>query len=171
MGLPVFQSTQSAGVLSGFRIDLDSCEYTFFQGPYSEQIASRLLSAILDIAAALSKKTVPESLHFPAFLKMRREIYNQPARDWSVQASAKELKLSRAHFQELYKNFFGTTFISDLINSRVSLAKDMLETGNLSVKEICFSCGYSNQVHFSRQFKISTGMTALQYRRQSRLHI
>lgn len=95
---------------------------------------------------------------------LRTKIYSQPFNDWSVDWLSHELTLSKSYFQHLYKDYFGVSVMSDVINSRIEHAKYMLSTTDISVKDIAQMCGYNNEIHFMRQFKSKTGVTPSQYR-------
>jgi transcriptional regulator GlxA family with amidase domain len=49
---------------------------------------------------------------------------------------------------------------------RVGVARHLLETSNQSLTNIAVQCGFYDQSHFTRQFKASTGITPLDYRRR-----
>ena len=55
----------------------------------------------------------------------------------------------------------------DVIEKRIGKAKQLLEFSDLRIQEIALQCGYHNESHFIRQFKVKVGMTALRFR-QSR---
>ena len=46
-------------------------------------------------------------------------------------------------------------------------AKQLLETGNLSVTQVAEKCGFSGVYHFCRSFKNITGLTPTQFAKQS----
>ena len=99
---------------------------------------------------------------------IRAKIYNQPFLDWSINWLSHELAMSRSSFQHMYKDFFGVSPMADVIVSRLEHAKYLLSTTDISVKKIAEKCGYSNEIHFMRQFKSHNQMTPTQYRNQKR---
>ena len=99
--------------------------------------------------------------------RLRREIETNPQREWSIADMAKEIGISRSHLQRLYKQYFSVSCMDDLISSRISKAKKLLQYTDLRIQEIAVQCGYRNESHFMRQFKERCGITALQYRRES----
>ena len=50
------------------------------------------------------------------------------------------------------------------IKTRIDKAKNLLENSNLSIKEICVSCGYTDPNYFSRSFKKNVGVTPTEYK-------
>ena len=99
--------------------------------------------------------------------RLRREIETNPQREWSIADMAREIGISRSHLQRLYKQYFSVSCMDDLISSRISKAKKLLQYTDLRIQEIAVQCGYRNESHFMRQFKERCGITALQYRRES----
>lgn len=140
----------------------------FAQGPRSLQTTSHLVEGLLDMVAEASTTQTGETRLFPRLLDLRKRIYRDPQLDWHIPDLARELELSRGYFLTLYKKTFGTTCNRDVVLGRVMLARELLQTSELSAKEIAFRCGYASQVHFSRQFKAVTGYSPLDYRMQSR---
>ena len=96
--------------------------------------------------------------------KKRIEILNTPYKQWSISDLALELHLSVSHFQHLYKQFFGTSCLADIIEARIKYAQLYLCTSEMSISCLALFCGYDNELHFMRQFKKFTGMTPSQYR-------
>ena len=66
---------------------------------------------------------------------------------------ADTLGISKSYFQHLYKEFFGVSFQQDYIQMRIAYAQDLLETSDMPMEQIAEICGYTNEVHFYRQFK------------------
>lgn len=48
---------------------------------------------------------------------------------------------------------------------RISYAEILLQTTTFSMESIAEACGYSNPVHFFRQFKKIKGITPAKYRK------
>lgn len=102
---------------------------------------------------------------------IRLEIANSLTEPHSIEKHAKELKISASYFQYLYKKIFGVSFQHDLIQIRINYAKYVLLTSNLPIDQIAETCGYSNEVHFYRQFKKITGTTPAKFRLSSEAYI
>jgi AraC family transcriptional regulator of arabinose operon len=106
--------------------------------------------------------------HFNKMSIIRTKIYNHPYFNWNIEGMAHELRISKSCFQHLYKDFFGVSPITDVILSRIEHAKYLLSTTNISIKKISEMCGYSNEIHFMRQFKKILQMTPTEYREHKR---
>lgn len=98
---------------------------------------------------------------------IRNKIYSTPYEDWCIENFAHQLTMSRSNFQHLYKKHFGVTPIEDVINSRIQLAKVLLQGTSTSVYQISHLCGYKCETHFMRQFKKLTGITPSSYRKRN----
>ena len=98
--------------------------------------------------------------------RLRRELRKAPELDWSLEELAKRLNISKSYVQKLYKTHFGISYMDDLIDARISMAKQLLQTTDLQVTEIAEICGYHNDVHFMRQFKNKTGLSPSEYRKK-----
>jgi two-component system response regulator YesN len=68
-----------------------------------------------------------------------------------------------AYISRLYKIETGLNIKDRLKNLRISAARAMLEQGNVSVKEVAFSVGFSDPNYFSTVFKKETGLSATDY--------
>lgn len=96
--------------------------------------------------------------------KLRLNIQSAPYRKYSVNDIASELDLSTSYFQMLYKRYFGISFQADIINMRIDFSKELIISTDMPFEQIAYSCGYSSEVHFYRQFSSKTGMTPGEYR-------
>lgn len=72
-------------------------------------------------------------------------------------------------YEQLSRTFSartGRTLERAYIQQRIGYAKELLEYGELSIKEIAYRLHYSSVAHFSRQFKQVAGLTASAYQEQ-----
>ncbi|MDE5564847.1 MAG: AraC family transcriptional regulator [Oscillospiraceae bacterium] len=106
--------------------------------------------------------------HYDKFSALRHEIYQHPERSWFIQDICDSMGISRAYFHRIYTAAFGTTCIQDVIASRLTCAKRLLETTDNAVSVISQQCGFETEVYFMRQFKRHVGMTPTVYRRMFR---
>lgn len=98
-------------------------------------------------------------------VKLRSEIYSNPQKNWSIPYMAELLHISCGHLQNVYKDTFQISCMSEVIESRITYAKELLIESDLAIGEISALCGYQNEVHFMRQFKNLTTLTPTKYRR------
>lgn len=86
--------------------------------------------------------------------------------DITVDSICKHTHMSKYHFCRSFKKTTGHTVMNYILNTRITLAKNLLANESISVGEISGLCGFSNISVFCRAFKENTGMTPLQYRKK-----
>lgn len=136
-------------------------------GPFRERIIdSEMRSFMLKLRnlQELSLLTEKPARYFRAFAEIRDELYNSPQQRLSVEELAARARLSKSYFQHIYKEIFGCSVVTDMINGRLEYAKHLLQSSSLSVSEIALRCGYEHDTHFMRQFKKFTGVTPSQFK-------
>lgn len=81
-------------------------------------------------------------------------------------ALASQLRLSSGHFARAFKQSFGRTAHTYVMERRIERAKGLMLRTTTPLCEIALSCGLSDQAHFSRVFRRVVGSTPLAWRRQ-----
>lgn len=102
-------------------------------------------------------------------LNLRYDIQTRPDYQWTVKEMSERVHISVGYLQSIYKKQFGVSCMQDVLNRRVELAKEYLASSVYSSQKIAQLCGYQSIEHFCRQFKIITGISPLQYRKQIQL--
>ncbi len=85
-------------------------------------------------------------------------------KDITLEDVSQYVNISPHYFSKLFKDETGENFIDFLTNLRINLAKDLIKSSNMSVKEICYEIGYGDPNYFSRIFKKVVGITPTEYR-------
>jgi AraC-like DNA-binding protein len=75
----------------------------------------------------------------------------------SVKQIADKAGLNDIYFNTLFKRKTGVTLHQYLIKTRVRNAEKLLRSGECNVSKAAELCGYSDVIHFSRQFKAVMG--------------
>lgn len=83
----------------------------------------------------------------------------------TIEEIAKKNAVTNAYVSKSVKKITGKTFKDILIEKRLSKAKELLISTNLSVQDICVNVGYDNTSHFYRLFSKYFGVSPAQYRR------
>ncbi len=138
------------------------------QTPSSEAIRAHALKLLLCLLWESLDGTVTRAAeipHYDKFSALRHEIYLHPEYSWFIQDICDDMGISRAYFHRIYTAAFGTTCIQDVIASRLTCAKRLLETTDNAVSVISQQCGFETEAYFMRQFKRHVGMTPTVYRR------
>lgn len=107
------------------------------------------------------------NIHYSELVNLRNEIYSNPQIQWRVDTLAEKLNMCNTYLQKLYRETFGISCVADVIACKINYAKDILSKTTLPISVVAYQCGYSNDVHFMRQFKKYVGVTPLEYRKNS----
>ncbi|MDA8746945.1 AraC family transcriptional regulator [Litoreibacter sp.] len=96
------------------------------------------------------------------------EIHADPAGHWTVENLARLYGQSRTAFALQFKAAMGLSPIHYVTNTRVRLARKMLEESNLPLDDVAGRTGYADTNAFNRAFKRETGTAPATFRRMSR---
>lgn len=140
----------------------------YSNNPYKEQTIECLMHILCIKSREQMEVKVFQPLHtriHDELIKLRSEIYSNPQNDWSIPVIAERLHISCGYLQNIYKETFFISCMSDVIESRIIYAKALLAETDLSISEVSNLCGYNSEVHFMRQFKKKTTTTPSGYRK------
>lgn len=105
--------------------------------------------------------------------EMQREllayIQNHYTEKITLSMLAQEFHLSEKYLSWYFKEHFYISFMQYVSHLRMTKAKHLLYSTELSITEIAFSSGYPSVNFFIRSFKEEHGITPLQYRKQSKV--
>ncbi len=71
--------------------------------------------------------------------------------------------MSRSSFFKKFKESMGLTPAQFIMKERIGRAQKLLQYPEMTITEICFSCGFENLSHFITAFKNEVGMTPKVY--------
>jgi len=101
-----------------------------------------------------------------ALQELQRWVAAHPALDHSVANLAKRMKLSPRHLSRLFRTEVGITPATWVEQVRVSAARELLEQGNESPKQVAAHCGFADADTFRRAFARNVGVTPAEYRKR-----
>jgi Response regulator containing CheY-like receiver domain and AraC-type DNA-binding domain len=96
--------------------------------------------------------------------RAKEYIKSNYSKSITLEDVAREINVSPQYLSKLFKEETGENFIDYLTGIRIRIAKTILESEELSIKEICYSIGYSDPNYFSRIFKKNVGVTPTEYK-------
>ncbi|MCB1841538.1 MAG: AraC family transcriptional regulator [Halioglobus sp.] len=129
--------------------------------------ANQLRQLLTQIAAAIrsSEASDRHSFDLERLQRFMQENIDQPLDLDTLAATA---SLSKYHFATKYKALTGYSPIRHFLNMKMEHAGHLLDSSELSVKEIAATLGYDDPLYFSRQFSRTVGVSPRAYRRSVR---
>lgn len=79
--------------------------------------------------------------------------------------AARVAGLTEKYFSRYFKRHVSMNFIEYLYRTRVRFAAQLIDTTNMSLKEVAYSTGFATGAHFSRVFKQYMGISPQEYAR------
>ncbi len=105
------------------------------------------------------------ALRDPHVGKALRLIHESPMRQWTVNALAHEVAISRSALALRFTRLLCESPMKYLAGWRMHLAKQMLRDGSDNIQSIAERVGYESQPAFNRAFKKATGCPPATWRR------
>lgn len=94
-------------------------------------------------------------------------LYDEPARQWTVEELAGKVGMSRAAFSNRFTRLVGQSVYAYLRGIRMRLACRLLRDSDLNVSEIGEKSGYLSDAAFIRAFRKFTDKSPLSFRKQA----
>ena len=114
--------------------------------------------------AQVSEQLKAQMLDADVFRDLCTYIVNHPAQNLSIEALADRARMSPRNFSRRFRKDVGVSPGQFVEDSRLSTAKNLLETTRKSAKQIAHQCGFGNEETLRRAFRRRYGMSALVYR-------
>lgn len=95
--------------------------------------------------------------------RIKEYIEEHLTEDISLNDVAEWINLSPAYVSRIFKEETGETFVEYISRERITRAKQLLQSTNLSIKDVGFKCGFNNMQTFIRTFKRIENCTPSQY--------
>ena len=93
-------------------------------------------------------------------------LHRSPARDWTLEALAREVGISRSVLSERFTHLVGQPAMQYLTRWRMQLAASQLQSGMDTVATVGERVGYESEAAFSRAFKKVVGTPPSEWRRR-----
>ncbi len=93
-----------------------------------------------------------------------RYINENIDKDLTVGMIARHVGLSESHLNRKFRQIMNSSPKEYLIRRRMTLAKHLLKTTELPVKEIAVKAGFNSESHFSNSFTAQNGLSPRQFR-------
>ncbi len=152
---PFFATGLRNGILAHYTqiFDLVRSQEPLYQ-PKAGALIMGLLAEVLSCERKSTQPTQAESLVAKARFQMEANVDG----DINLNGIAESLGVSTSYLNEAFKSYTAMTPYQYFISIKLHRAKELLEH-ELSVKEVAWRLGFSDEYYFSRLFKNKTGIS------------
>ncbi|MBQ8596970.1 MAG: response regulator [Lachnospiraceae bacterium] len=127
-----------------------------------DQMREWFLGKIMDASQNVLSKRAEKS---GSIIETAKDYINHNYhKDISLDEVSRVVNISPYYFSKIFKEDTNENFIEYLTGVRINKAKELLDTTEYSMKEICSMVGYSDPNYFSRSFKKNVGVTPTEYK-------
>lgn len=113
----------------------------------------------------LGELVEPHSTANDEMSNLKRYIRENLTERITIEDLSRKANMSKATLFRMFKDEYGITPMELVIRERLRKAKEML-SANMSIKEVCYACGFTDVNYFSRLFKARENMTPGNYQRK-----
>ncbi|GAB2923687.1 GlxA family transcriptional regulator [Paraburkholderia jirisanensis] len=113
-----------------------------------------------------SRRAVPAATNRSALQELQRWVAAHPAQQHDVPSLALRMGVSARHLTRLFREEVGVTPASWVEAARVTVARELLENGDLAPKQVAAECGFSSVDTLRRAFMRVMGVTPADYRKR-----
>jgi LacI family transcriptional regulator len=151
----------------------------------AEKIGYLAAQRVADIAAGTSQSSEPVlvdpigvvvrqstdvvAVGDPLVARAIRFIRNHASEPIGVENVLEEIPLSRRMLERRFRAAVGRTVVDEIRRHRISRAKELITSSDLSLSEIARVAGFGEPYYFSRVFRQQTGETPRAFRRRHQL--
>ncbi|QKZ03973.1 GlxA family transcriptional regulator [Pseudomonas eucalypticola] len=157
----------AAGVTAGLDLALALVEEDLGED-IARRVASQLVMFFKRPGGQLQFSRKGESLPAgrSALQEVQRYVAAHPAEDHSIKALAARAGLSPRHFARLFHQEVGETPASWVEQARIQAARERLEQGHETPKQVAAHCGFANADTLRRAFSKAVGVSPAEYRKR-----
>lgn len=141
--------------------------------PGQQTVLDRLLDVLLVMVMRASfdqSSTAPRWYHAASDARLGRALqamHDKPDRAWTVPELARLSAMSRPSFARNFERALGQSPMQYLTEWRLTLARDYLLSGELTLEQIADRVGYSSPNAFAATFRRHVGLAPGQWRQQN----
>jgi AraC-like DNA-binding protein len=134
--------------------------------------AGQLQAMHLQLSRIAVHRRASSRQHWRGGLSRRNErdakamLANASAQPQLLGEIAQHCKLSRSHFSKAFKQSTGVSPHAWQLQHRLRRVRQLLADASLTIASIADRCGFADQSHLTRLFKLHVGTTPAQWRRQ-----
>lgn len=155
-------------VVGEFPIENFESKFMVYEGEINSNVAQyraggrlvALLSYYVEYYPCTTQKSANYTVMACNYIE---QSYRNP--NFSVKSVADHLKIDRTYLYRLFKEETGMSVIDYINNCRISKAEVLLADESVSIKDVAYSVGFSDQLYFSRVFKKLRGKSPSEFRK------
>lgn len=155
-GRPLYRLGHQARLITGFQtiLELVKQQSPLYQFRVCAEVL-RLLAETLSLERLSSQPTRSQKIVEQAKAFIEENISTV----FDLERLATEARLSLPNLNEMFKSYTGMTPYQYCIHTKINRAKEILSSGEASVKNISLQLGFDDPYYFSRLFKKKTGVS------------
>lgn len=139
--------------------------YNYKQLTHEYDSYHNMLENLIQIVeASCEQETTQPDLSNSYFLKIMKYINTCYSENITLKDVAKVVNLNPNYISQVFKRTTGTTFSHYLTNLRITHAKKLLTTTNISINDVSIQSGFNDYFYFLKTFKKYTGKTPSEFR-------
>ena len=124
---------------------------------YQVRASSLVLTLIAEVLA--HERDVVQHTHSEQLVEKARFLMEENVSgDVTLNAIAGTLGVSTSHLNDVFKSYTAMTPYQYFISIKIRRAKELLENGDLTIKEVAFRLGFDDPYYFSRLFRKKVGL-------------
>jgi two-component system response regulator YesN len=135
---------------------------------YIDDIDGKLISDnfVEDIStdAKSNKNKNSNKIKMKLFENVKNFIRENIETELELEKVANNFGLSVYYFSRTFKEVTGINFSEYVNKCRIDIAKELLSTGEMNVKEVCYKVGYNDPNYFSKVFKKYEGVSPANFK-------
>ena len=140
--------------------------YDHSAGTNKSQVAAE--GELIRLLSLLSRESGEQSAtaYSDTVTKMLKYIHSNWQKPISVADVAKKVSLSESRTAHIFKEAIGKGIHGYVMGLRISTAKELLTSTDMSISDIGETVGFNDPLYFSRAFKAGVGLSPREYRNQ-----
>ncbi len=124
-----------------------------------ELLAANILSELLDVNYSYSN-------NIPHWVKIVREyIHENDSENISLSDLAENAGIHPVHLSRYFRKFFHLSFGDYIRKIKINKSIEYLKQKEFPITQIAYCCGFADHSHYTRTFKLFTGISPLKFRK------
>ncbi|RMA66196.1 helix-turn-helix transcriptional regulator [Ulvibacter antarcticus] len=121
---------------------------------------------LLQLCESTNIDQIPKQTKEPSWIAPLKDLIHENSENLSLQRLSDTLKVHPVHLSRAIPKYLSTTLGDYIRQQKIKQALGYLMNPNYSLTEIAYLCGFSDQSHFTRTFKLYFQKTPKDFRLQ-----